>query len=113
MERRFVSITDPSRVTVGELRLAEDRVEADLAVIVRESGPILTVHRGDLAQAASGDLIARHLEGLELEDAAPDDVAGARVAFEPEFAIVIRHGDALLVPTPGALHSARNSPAPS
>lgn len=39
-----------------------------------------------------------------LEDASPGNLAtGARVAFEPEFAVIVRHGDALLVPTPGAL----------
>lgn len=105
MEHRFVSIVAASRVTVGELRRAADRVGADLAVVVRESQSILTIHRGDLAQAAAADPIAKHVERLTtLEDASLGDVAaGARVAVESEFAVVVRHGHALLVPTPGAL----------
>jgi hypothetical protein len=75
VQRRFVSIGDASRVTVGELRRTADRVGADVAVVVRESEPILTVHRGRLAQAAAADPIVDHLE--------QPDRAGGRVARQP------------------------------
>jgi hypothetical protein len=90
VERRFVSIADPSRVTVGELRRAADRVGADLAVVVQEDRPIVTVRRGDLVDADANDAIAAHLGRLtELEDAPLGDVAaGARVAAESDFALV-------------------------
>jgi hypothetical protein len=105
VERRFVSIADPSRVTVGELRRAADRVGADLAVVVQESQPIVTVRRGDLVDADADDAIAAHLGRLtKLKDAPLGSVAaGARVAAESDFAFVVRGGEALIVLTPGPL----------
>jgi hypothetical protein len=102
VERRFISISDVSNVTVGDLREAADRVGADLAVVVLADQAIRTVQPADLAEVDTADAVADHINlGTSLEDASPVGVTGARVAFESDFAVVLRHGDALLVPTRG------------
>jgi hypothetical protein len=105
VERRFVWISDPSAVTVGELRDAADRVEADLAVVVWEGQPIVAIHRGDLVDAAREDSIGPLLEHLPALEDAPFGAfpGGGRVGFEAEFAVVVVGDDTLLVPTPGEL----------
>jgi hypothetical protein len=102
VERRFISILDASNVTVGELREAADRVGADLAVVVLEDQAILTVQPADLAEVDTADAVADHIDlATSLEDASPGGLTGALVAFESDFAVILRHGEALLVPTPG------------
>lgn len=106
MKHHFISVTDPAAVTVEELRRAATRVGSDLAVVAREGQPIVAVHSRHLDQVPATDPVVKHLARLtSLEDAPLGDIAaGARVAIEPEFAIVVRQDDALLVPTPGDVH---------
>jgi hypothetical protein len=104
VEHQFLSFTDPSGVTVRQLRDAADNVHAELAVVIEEGQPLRAVRPQDVAEADEQAAIAGFLTPLAEPVGTPPVEPGVRVAAGATYAIVVRSGEALLVPTEDPLH---------